>query len=72
MENTNKLRRSRTNRVMAGICAGIATYLGLSATKIRWAFVLLAIFGGLSIWIYIGMWIIIPEEPRINNYFKKH
>lgn len=71
MEEQNKLRRSRKNRVLGGVCAGIANYLGLSATNIRWAFILLAIFGGLSLFVYIGMWLIMPQEPRESSYFNK-
>lgn len=55
--------RSRTNRSLAGVCAAIAAYFGLDVTLVRLATLLLIIFGGLSIWVYIILWIIIPEEP---------
>ncbi|MDE6069516.1 MAG: PspC domain-containing protein [Alistipes sp.] len=57
------LRRSRTNRSIAGICAGLAEFFGADVTLIRIVTLLLILFGGLSIWIYIVLWIVIPEAP---------
>ena len=62
-ETHRRLYRSRTNRSLAGVCAAIAAYFGLDVTLVRLATLLLIIFGGLSIWVYIILWIIIPEEP---------
>lgn len=58
-----RLYRSRTNRSLAGICGGIAEYFEGDASLIRLLTLLLILFGGLSIWIYIILWVIIPEEP---------
>lgn len=71
MEQNNKLRRSRKNRVLGGVCSGIANYFSLSVSNIRWAFALLIILGGLSFFVYIGMWLIIPQESIQSNYFNK-
>lgn len=57
------LRRSRTDRSIAGICAGLAEFFGADVTLIRIVTLLLILFGGLSIWVYILLWIIIPEAP---------
>ncbi len=57
------LRRSRTNRSIAGICAGLAEFFGADVTLIRIVTLLLILFGGLSIWVYIILWIVIPEAP---------
>lgn len=57
-----RLRRPRENRSIAGVCAGLAAYLGLDTTLMRLLTLFLILFGGLSIWIYILLWIIIPEE----------
>lgn len=66
-----RLYRSRTDRSIAGICGGLAEYFGSDSTLIRLLTLLLILFGGLSIWIYIILWIIIPEQPRpefsLNN-----
>ena len=60
---TRKLYRSRTDRSIAGICGGLADFFHIDATVMRLIMLFLIIFGGLSIWAYIILWIIIPEEP---------
>lgn len=56
------IRRSRSDRAIAGICGGIAQYLHIDATLLRLVTLFLIMFGGLSLWVYILLWIIIPEE----------
>lgn len=58
-----KLYRSRTERSIAGICGGLGAYFDADPTLIRLVTLLLILFGGLSIWAYIILWIVIPEEP---------
>lgn len=60
--NIRLLRRSRNNRSIAGICGGLAEYLGVDATPIRIIMIFLVLFGGMSLWVYIIMWLLIPEE----------
>lgn len=62
-ETHRRLYRSRTNRSFAGVCGGLAEYLEVDATLLRLATLFFILFGGLSIWIYVLLWIIIPEEP---------
>ena len=57
-----KLYRSRDDRVLAGVCGGIAKYLGVDSTIVRIIAFLLIVPGGLSIWAYIAL-AIIPNEP---------
>ena len=61
-QTSNRLRRSRTNRSIAGICGGLAEYLGIDATLLRIVMLMLILFGGMSLWVYIIMWLLIPEE----------
>lgn len=65
MDATKKLYRSRTNKMIAGVCGGIAEYLNIDPTLIRAAYALLSLFtvGFPGILAYILLWIIIPEEP---------
>ena len=61
---TNRLYRSRTDRMIAGVCGGLGEYFGVDSTLVRLFFVLAAIFtGGLMILIYVLMWVIVPEQP---------
>lgn len=60
---TRRLYRSRTNRSIAGLCGGTAQFFGIDPTLVRIVTLLLIFLGGLSIWVYILLWIIVPEEP---------
>ena len=51
------------SEALAGICGGLAAFFNLDATVLRLVTLLLILFGGLSIWVYIILWIVIPEEP---------
>lgn len=68
-----KLYRSRTNRSIAGICGGLGEFFNADPTLLRLVTLLLLIFGGLSIWVYIILWIVIPEAParQFNIHNKK-
>lgn len=58
------LRRSKQDRVIAGVCGGLGRYLGVDPILIRVAFVVLAIGGGIGFLIYGVAWLVIPrEEP---------
>lgn len=65
--NENKrLFRSRDCAV-AGVCAGVAEYFGLDTALVRIATLILILFGGLSLWIYILLWLIVPKSPKQPN-----
>jgi phage shock protein C len=55
------LRRSRDDRVIGGVCAGLGRYLGVDPVLLRVAFVVLAIAGGGGLLLYVVSWILIPE-----------
>lgn len=57
-----ELRRSRSNRVIAGVCGGIGQYLGADPVAIRLAVILLMFLAGMPLVVYLIMWLIIPEE----------
>jgi phage shock protein C len=58
-----KMHRSTTNKMVAGICGGLADYFGLDASLMRIIFVVLALLGGPGILLYIVLWIVLPEGP---------
>ncbi|MCU0606457.1 MAG: PspC domain-containing protein [Candidatus Edwardsbacteria bacterium] len=58
-----KFYRSRTNRMIAGICGGMAEHLDIDPSLVRLIAVALVLAGGLSIWVYLIAWIIVPEQP---------
>ncbi|MFY9303191.1 MAG: PspC domain-containing protein [Atribacterales bacterium] len=59
-----RLYRSRTDRMLGGVCGGIAEYFGVDPTLIRLLAVVLIVAGGAAIIAYIIAWIVIPEEPK--------
>ena len=55
-----KLSRSN-NKMIGGVCAGIADYLGLNPTIVRIVWVLMLFFAGFGILLYLILWIIMPK-----------
>ncbi len=59
-----KLCRSRTDKDIAGVCGGLAKYLGWSSSRVRIAWVLATIFTVFTgVVIYLVLWYLMPEEP---------
>jgi phage shock protein PspC (stress-responsive transcriptional regulator) len=56
------LRRPFEDRMLAGVAAGLARYLGVDATIVRIAFVVLTVVGGAGIPLYLAGLLLIPEE----------
>jgi phage shock protein C len=61
----NKLFRSRSDRMIAGVCGGLGQYLGVDSTIVRIIAVILALSPGPGLLIYILLAVIMPEEPEI-------
>ena len=57
-----RLYRSRTDRMVSGVCGGLAQYFNIDVTLVRLAFLLLLVFGGGGFLIYIVLAIVVPEE----------
>ncbi len=61
--SNKKLTRSTSNRMIAGVCAGIADYLGWDPTMVRIIYALLSIFTAFAgVIVYIILWIVMPER----------
>ena len=61
-QQKRSLRRSRSNRMIAGVCGGLAEFFGISAFWFRLAFIIAFIPGGVpGILVYLLMWIMIPK-----------
>lgn len=58
-----KLYRSKTDKKLCGVCAGVAEYFNLDPTIVRVIWALLAFFYGTSILLYIIMALVVPEQP---------
>ncbi|HEY3685112.1 MAG TPA: PspC domain-containing protein [Streptosporangiaceae bacterium] len=62
-----QLRRSRTTRMVAGVCGGIAEYFGVDANLVRLVIVVLTFFGGTGALIYVIGWLLVPEADADNS-----
>ena len=56
------LRRSASDRVLAGVCGGLGRYLGVEPVLLRIAAVVLALANGIGAIAYVIAWVVIPEE----------
>lgn len=64
-EKVKRLYRSGKDRIIAGVCGGIAEYFNVDPTVIRLLWVVLTLLSlGVGIIGYIIAWIIIPRNPR--------
>jgi phage shock protein PspC (stress-responsive transcriptional regulator) len=65
-ENLKRLRRSKTNRMIAGVCGGIAEYFGIEAILVRIVLVATALIAiGLPVVLYVACWLLIPDEETV-------
>jgi phage shock protein PspC (stress-responsive transcriptional regulator) len=58
MQMEKRLHRSKTDRWIAGVCGGLAEYLGISSTLIR----VLVVLSGIGIVAYLICAVIMPDE----------
>jgi phage shock protein C len=63
IEPKRKLCRSRKERMIAGVCGGLAEYYNVDPSWVRLAFVLFFFLGGCALVVYSIMWMIVPLEP---------
>jgi phage shock protein PspC (stress-responsive transcriptional regulator) len=59
-----RLERSRSDRMLAGVCGGLAHYFGIHPAFYRVGFVVLALIGGAGILIYLAAALVIPDEGK--------
>lgn len=62
MSNGRQLRRSKDNRMIAGVASGVAEFFDIDVTVVRVIWALTIIFGGFGLLAYVIMWIVVPEE----------
>jgi phage shock protein C len=62
-----RLYRSKTDRMLGGVCGGLGSYLGIDPTFIRILFFILTFGGGAGFWIYVLLWVLIPAEGESQS-----
>ena len=60
--STGRLTRSRRDRIIAGVCGGLAEYLDIDPILVRLAFLILLFASGIGIPIYLILWIVMPND----------
>ena len=63
----NTFYRDKSQGVIAGVCAGIAAYFGVSVVLLRLIFLLLAFSGGPAVAAYLILWVILPEKATLGG-----
>ena len=61
--DNRRLYRSRTDRMISGVCGGLGEYLNIDPTVVRLLFALSLLIGGTGLLVYVVMLIVVPEEP---------
>ena len=64
-DNVRRLDRSTDDRMIAGVCAGLAEYIDIDPTIVRLLFVLGLLAGGATFWAYLVMMLVVPEELNV-------
>lgn len=59
-----RLVRSRTDKMLGGVCGGLGRYLGVDSTLVRLIFVIIALAPGPGVLIYLLLWFAMPPEDR--------
>ena len=61
MEEKKRLTRSN-NKMIGGVCAGRAEYLDIDPTIVRIVWVLMVLFAGFGILLYVILWLVMPKQ----------
>jgi len=64
MKKSKRLYRSGKNKILGGVCGGIAEYFGVDPVLIRLLWVIITLAWGSGILLYIIAWIIMPRNPK--------
>jgi phage shock protein C len=60
-----QLRRSGTDRMLGGVCGGLADHLGIDALLWRVGFVALTLAGGAGVLVYLLLWVLMSPAPQV-------
>ena len=64
MHVNKRLERNPMNKVIGGVCSGLAEFFGLDIALVRIAFVIAFLFASFGFWLYIILWIVLPERSQ--------
>ena len=64
---TKRLTRSSNDKMIAGVCGGLASYFEIDPTLVRLGFVALLLLGGSPVLVYLVLWLLMPLDEHIND-----
>lgn len=64
-----RLYRSRTDKMLGGVCGGIADYFGIDPTGVRIITLVLVLIWGSGLLAYLVLWIVVPMAPKDTNIY---
>ena len=59
----HRLYRSTNDKMIAGVCGGLADFFGLDVSLVRLLLVIMGLLGGHGVLVYIILWIVVPKQP---------
>jgi phage shock protein PspC (stress-responsive transcriptional regulator) len=62
MRDVTRLRRSKTDRYVAGVAGGLGRHFDIDPTVIRVVLAVLTLFGGAGLLVYVAVWLLVPED----------
>jgi phage shock protein C len=63
VSSRRRLYRSRSHRLIGGVCGGLGDFFGIKPTLVRIGFALFGLFGVGEV-VYLVLWLLVPKEPR--------
>ena len=67
MYENKRLKRNTFNKVIGGVCSGLADYFGIDVVLVRAIFVASFLFGGVGGGLYLILWILMPVDNNFLN-----
>ena len=64
MDQNKKLERNQNNKVIGGVCSGLAEYFNIDIALVRVAFVIALLFASFGFWLYVILWIVLPVNGQ--------
>jgi phage shock protein C len=58
--------RTENDKMIAGVCGGIARYFNVDTTIVRLLFVLSVFFGGVTPLVYVVLWLVMPSDSKVR------
>lgn len=66
-DSPRRLQRSRSQKLISGVCGGLGAYLDVDPVLVRLAFVVVTAFSGVGILAYAALWVLMPVEGEAST-----